>query len=948
MSSAHLQSGGGFYVGAGGVARLVGCNTFENEANNVCDRHANLSRPGGGFYVRAADLRVPHRLPQGVARLVGCNTFENKADELLLSAFWLSGWRLFDLRRCGPDQLHRSEQHRICECLATLPIRIIGARGDSSTAALEAKSGSLRLDDGTRFANNRFRVGLAEVIYVLPAPQGRYTNARKCEVVYAPCTCKSKCSQDMSLNPAATTNSGSCTQPPYNIQPCPWSINLTANAFGEEILGLTLEKLLPGTYDQPEWPVPCSPGLLGATADNINGQGQLSALCAGLCPAGYYCPDYATTVAISCTRGHFCPLGASAPLPCEEGSYSTRTNLSSAAQCDGTEPGFYAITGSPAPRPCSPGAVAADARMGLCAPCAEGKFQDREQQTECKPCKQGSFCPEGASAPLSCAKGSYSISTNLTSGSECTETNAGHFAPTGSTLQTKCSPGTVAPNASMATCDKCEAGKYQADEGELTCVACQPGSYCPEGASAALPCKEGSYSISTNLTSPSECTKTDAGSFAPTGSTEQTRCSPGTVAPNASMATCDKCAAGKYQEDEGEQACVACEPGLYCPEGASAALSCREGSYSNAINLTSPNECTKTDAGSFAPTGSIEQTRCSPGTVAPNASMGSCLKCEAGTFQATPGQLMCESCTPGSYCAEGAAAALPCAEGTYSNAIDLRTDAECTPTAKGYYAPTGSTKQMACSPGTVAPNASMAICDKCEASKYQASEGKQACVACKPGSYCPEGASAALPCKEGSYSNRTDLNSDVQCNGTEPGFYATTGSTAPRPCSSGTVQPNASMATCVKCDEGKYQAGEGQQICETCRAGNYSASTLSCEPCQKGMYSPGNAAVECFECPSGEYQPETGKTSCETCGAGNYSSNVLSCEPCPVGEYCPDGLERKYCPTGSTTEGNGSVNYDDCGCRKGTYNNTAPGDKLTCTPCSDDMNCKRVGLSLAT
>ena len=45
ISSAHLQSGGGFFVGVGGVTRLVGCNTFKNEATNVCGRHANLSRP---------------------------------------------------------------------------------------------------------------------------------------------------------------------------------------------------------------------------------------------------------------------------------------------------------------------------------------------------------------------------------------------------------------------------------------------------------------------------------------------------------------------------------------------------------------------------------------------------------------------------------------------------------------------------------------------------------------------------------------------------------------------------------------------------------------------------------------------------------------------------------------------------------------------------------------
>jgi hypothetical protein len=177
---------------------------------------------------------------------------------------------------------------------------------EKSTAALDAVSGRLRLGNGTRFANNSFRVGAAEVILVLPAPPGHYTNARECEVVYAPCpsstSCSNDCSQNKSLPPARTTNSSSCTQPPYNIQSCPWNKVLAANAFGEAILGLVLETLLPGVYDRPIWPVPCSPGLLGATADNING--QLTALCAGLCPAGYYCPAYATTEQIPCTQGH--------------------------------------------------------------------------------------------------------------------------------------------------------------------------------------------------------------------------------------------------------------------------------------------------------------------------------------------------------------------------------------------------------------------------------------------------------------------------------------------------------------------------------------------------------------------------------------------------------------------------------------------------------------------
>ena len=63
MSSAHLQSGGGFFVSAGGVARLVGCNTFGNEATNVCDRHSNLP----GLCLTALTVALEHLLAVRVA-----------------------------------------------------------------------------------------------------------------------------------------------------------------------------------------------------------------------------------------------------------------------------------------------------------------------------------------------------------------------------------------------------------------------------------------------------------------------------------------------------------------------------------------------------------------------------------------------------------------------------------------------------------------------------------------------------------------------------------------------------------------------------------------------------------------------------------------------------------------------------------------------------------------
>eukprot|EP00964_Phaeocystis_antarctica_P041004 scaffold23460_cov69-Phaeocystis_antarctica.AAC.4 len=530
--------------------------------------------------------------------------------------------------------------------------------------------------------------------------------------------------------------------------------------------------------------------------------------------------------------------------------------------------------------------------------CAAGHFGNTSQEKdyscsgECN--GGGNYCPAATAQPLLCPAG-----THLPVG----------VAGLVEASCIPCAPGTYNPDKGGTRCSACPAGKLSESVSSTECSDCPRGGSCSAEGAASLrqtftPCPAGTFNPDGGQNSSASCQACAPGKANPIpGSSDQAdcrNCSAGFVAAALGSDFCDGCAAGKYQANEGEQTCVECKPGSYCPAGASAALPCAAGTHSSKTNISSAADCTPTVPGSHAPTGSTDPTPCSAGTVQPLDTQPTCVKCDAGKFMNETGRTECHVCVPGSYCAEGASAPLSCREGSYSNATDLKTDVECTPTVKGHYAPAGSTIQTACSPGTVAPNASMATCDKCAAGKYQADGGKQTCVACEPGHFCPSGMSAPLPCEEGSYSTRTDLNSATQCVKTEPGFYATTGSTAPRPCSPGTVQPNASMATCVKCAAGKYQAGEGEQ-------------------------------------------------TCETCGAGNYSSNVLSCEMCPVREYCPDGIKREDCPIGSTTEGPGAENSDACGCRKGTFNNTAaPEDSIICTPCSVDMNCTRTGLTLAT
>ena len=262
------------------------------------------------------------------------------------------------------------------------------------------------------------------------------------------------------------------------------------------------------------------------------------------------------------------------------------------------------------------------------------------------------------------------MATDLTHAENCTDTTAGHYAVAGSDKQAECSPGTVQTGTRKAACEACEAGKFQELDGRTACIPCVPGFYCPPGASAALPCKGGTYSTRTNLTE-DNCTQTEVGFYASTGTTEPIQCSPGTVAPNVRMGTCDKCAGGKYQPEEGQLECVQCVEGSYCPEGASAALPCREGSYGTALDLDDvARKCTLTAPGFYAPTGSTEQSPCSPGTYAQAEGTGTCPNCPAGKFQKEWNASKCEPCKAGYYCPEGAAASLPCAAGTHSSATN--------------------------------------------------------------------------------------------------------------------------------------------------------------------------------------------------------------------------------------------------------------------------------------
>lgn len=160
-------------------------------------------------------------------------------------------------------------------------------------------------------------------------------------------------------------------------------------------------------------------------------------------------------------------------------------------------------------------------------------------------------------------------------------------------------------------CASCEPGKFMNETQGTACYLCTPGSYCESGASAPLPCKEGTYSSSPGLSSDGQCLACPRGSACSTGATEPAICNPGTFAPKAGMPRCELCQPGSYQPEYNSTGCIACAVASYCPGyGTTSPTPCPGGTYSNEIGLTADWQCTSVKAGNYSSTGSRFPERC--------------------------------------------------------------------------------------------------------------------------------------------------------------------------------------------------------------------------------------------------------------------------------------------------------------------------------------------------
>jgi len=697
---------------------------------------------------------------------------------------------------------------------------------------------------------------------------------------------------------------------------------------------------------------PCPP----ATYNPLYGAESVEAC--RVCPAGYYCLS-GTAVPADCPRGYYCISGVAKPEPCPLGTYGNATGMRvdedcvdcpAGHYCDGLglsvptgecDPGFYcrgrAYTSAP-PEGATGGLCP---RGGYCpvgsafpTACEAGTYNNYtggRSQVDCWPCDPGYYCA-GSSNPWPtgpCDPGYYCT------GGAGTRTQyaapQGTYTLSGASAPVPCAAGTYNPMEQQSSCLICDAGFYCPNQSTIWLKDCPLGSYCPNGTYSPPFCPPGTYGAALRLRSVDECTTCPMGQYcqnqgmtAPSGP-----CSPGffctggAILPTPPLAAsyggpcplghwCPEgtsvpspCPAGQYlptMRESASDACLDCPPGFACNQSGLGApsSSCSAGYYCTGKTINPTPIGVHGDicpVGTYCPEGSAHPIGCSPGTYQNLTGQSACLPCPAGFF-CLGNDTMPGICPPGKYCPEGTTGAQKnCPSGTYSNAVGLSSEAQCTRCEPSYYCyEAGSTTPSGqCAAGYYCRYA-------CSTQFGTGTHPEHVGGDCPKGAYCPAAISDPVLCPAGTYS-ANDRNTEE--------------------------------SNCLSCTAGKYCAGLGlSAVSGSCSAGYFctGGATAAKPPNDHtgGECPIGSFCVEgspnATACPAGTYASTVRSSSCTQCpaayycpvGTGNYVPNI-----CPAGYFCPDGTKAPFtnpCPAGTYSSTQGLTAQSACTeCPPGKY-----------------------------
>ena len=467
----------------------------------------------------------------------------------------------------------------------------------------------------------------------------------------------------------------------------------------------------------------------------------------------------------------------------------------------------------------------------------------------------------------------------------------------------------LSPSGVCSECrpDEVSQGKFGAESCSIPCVLGER----PIGADRCTECKSivGTFhngSIVRELTDPStwaapRCEACPAGTYAEESGATCIGCLPGQFAADAGSAECGPCGPGTFSQEAGSTRCDACQLGGYCEsEGQDSALmawrACPAGTMGNATRLKNESQCIPCARGHFCLEGRRGQQPVQ-------------MACPAGRFGAEerlPDSQCSGPCPPGHYCEAGSISndTTPCPAGKF-----LRTE--------------GGTRAedcQACPPGSIAPNASTAVCDRCAAGTFQPAEQATACRLCTNASWCAEGSSAPTLCSTATYGNGLGLQSPEQCLPCERGYWCSAGEAFPCgastynnrtgasnlngciacPDNSFSAVSSTSVAAC-QCDKGFYDADTAADSvdCQACPLGSVcegDGATLTSLPLKQGYFRASTTSADPRRCPT--YGGVLGEDRCvgnETGAACRGNLTGVYCTKCPVDTYLSTGGVCQSC-----------------------------------------------------
>eukprot|EP00943_MAST-04B_sp_MAST-4B-sp1_P001524 g1524.t1 len=236
--------------------------------------------------------------------------------------------------------------------------------------------------------------------------------------------------------------------------------------------------------------------------------------------------------------------------------------------------------------------------------------------------ENGYNCVCNRQACQSCPNGYYSFGGT---DAKCVEgCQIGAYCPDlNKPVMIRCPKGKYNNQEGQISCSSCMKGKYNAEEGkksESSCLFCRKGTYnTKEGQANCVECAPGKYNTKEGQVNETSCFLCEKGKFSakkglPTG--------------------CRDCNLGTYNELEGQLDCLLCEPGTYENEvGRSICKKCAKGRYNNGKQQISETSCVSCELGKFND----------------NYGATTCITCKAGKYNEGTGQLDCKLCPRDTY-----------------------------------------------------------------------------------------------------------------------------------------------------------------------------------------------------------------------------------------------------------------------------------------------------------